>query len=375
MDIGIFFNGTPIPYDRLQELLFVFKNTKYDNFYFNDFYWKIALKQLEEKNINLKLETLCKVNIIWDCTQNTEIIKLIKDNPDKIFYEFSTLKMDHHLPKKPNEELNNLFYLVSEITDDKDCKFDLSLLLNYLVWHNDWSYHFHLRETFKLITNKDYRMEFCIYFPFKENRLKYIKHFYKKYDNLLFSINKFHLQNLKNIELLKDTHLYEFYLRLKRDFSDDINYINSFDSNYFVDDFCDGIGGLDHKINFKKFINTTIKSDISILIETDNGEQWDRQKNLVTEKTYDMIMVGKPFISLCKVTDDFIEKFGFINYKKIKAFEGKTELEIIDFLLTLNDTEYTLIKNQLYDIAKTNIQIFDNYIKENTFIEKLINGN
>ena len=371
----MFFNGTDTPKERLQELFFIFKNTKYDDFYFNDFYWNIALEKLKtDHNIHFQLEKVCEINLVWDATQNELIVDLIKKNPNKIFYELSTLKMDHHLPKKPNEELKNLYYLVSEITDDTDCIFDLPLILNRIGWHHDWSYHYHLRETFSLINNKKYRMDFSIYFPFKPNRIKYIKTFYKKYNNhLFFSINKFHFQNLNNIELLRDTHLFEFYNKIKTDHPNDVEYFKLMDEKYFVDDFSDGTGGLDHRINFKKFVNTTIKSDICILMETDNGEEWDRQKNLVTEKTYDMLAIGKPFISLCKITDDFIEKFGFINYKHIDLFKEKTELEIIDFILTTDAETYNTIKKELYELAIQNIKIFDNYIKNNTFIENIIN--
>jgi len=146
------------------------------------------------------------------------------------------------------------------------------------------------------------------------------------------------------------------------------------DKEFIVDDFFDGNGDLDYKILFKKFINTTIKSDISILMETDNGTEGDMQKNLVTEKTYDMLAVGKPFIAMCTITDEFMEKFGFINYKKLEIFSKFTdETRIIHHILTCKEDEYELIKKELYKVAKENMEIFDSYVKNNTFIENIIN--
>ncbi len=140
--------------------------------------------------------------------------------------------------------------------------------------------------------------------------------------------------------------------------------------------FFEGNGGLDYKINFRKFTNTTIKSDISILMETDNGTEGDMQKNLVTEKTYDLLAIGKPFIAMCSVTDEFMEKFGFINYKNLDIFKEFKDLKrLIHFILTAKDDVYLNIKIQLYEAANQNMKIFDNYLSKNTFIENIIDEN
>jgi hypothetical protein len=100
------------------------------------------------------------------------------------------------------------------------------------------------------------------------------------------------------------------------------------------------------------------------------------QKNLVTEKTYDMLAIGKPFIAMCPVTDEFINKFKFVNYKKLSIFSNyNTELEIIDYILTADESTYQTIKTELYLAANENIKIFDTYVKNNTFIENIINEN
>ena len=89
-----------------------------------------------------------------------------------------------------------------------------------------------------------------------------------------------------------------------------------------------------------------------------------------------MLAVGKPFIAMCPVTDQFMEKFGFKNYKKLEIFNKCIdETRIIHYILTCKEDEYQSIKKELYQVAKENMEIFDSYIKNNTFIEKLLNEN
>jgi hypothetical protein len=379
MNIGIFFRGNPIPLQKVSDLLWMFKNTKYSEYFYNDFNWQIAVETLAKThNINLWPGIVYDVNFLWDCSNDSEVLNLIELNPSKKFYELSPLNLDHHNPKKPNTNLPNLFYLVSEITDDTDCIFDLGLLLNRYVYHQDWNFHYYLRETFKLISNKNYRMDFSLYLPFKPNRIKYSKYFYKKYDKLFYSINNFHILNIKNknIHTNYNSELSQQYKRMEEEYDEDLEFFYNLEPQYITNDFSDGNGGLDYKINFRKFTSSTIKSDISILMETWDGHKNDMQKNLVTEKTYDMLAIGKPFIAMCPVTDEFINKFKFVNYKKLSIFSNyNTELEIIDYILTADESTYQTIKTELYLAANENIKIFDTYVKNNTFIENIINEN
>ena len=380
MDIGIFFRGTTTPLVKASEFFYMFKNTKFDEFFYTEYNWELAYYTLIDKHdIRLEPDFLFDVNFLWDCANYPDTEFMIKNNPDKLFYELCPINLDHHIPKKANETYPNLKYLVSEITDEEDCIFDLSLVLNRFIYHKDWNTHYYLRDTFKYIADADkqYRMDYSVYLPFKPNRIKYLRWFYKRYKNLFYSVNTFHIKNIQQNDLLDkyDIDLHKQYERMADMYKEDLGFILNLPKENLIDDFYDGNGGLDYKINFRKFVNTTIKSDISILMETDNGDDGDMQKNLVTEKTYDLLAIGKPFIAMNKVTDDFLDKFGFINYKKIKQFKGKNELQIIDYICKLADGEYKKLKQELYELANENIKIFDNYIKKNTFIEKIVNGN
>ena len=378
MEIGMFFRGTMTPLSRASEFYFMFKNTKFDEYFMNDYNWELAYYNLIDKHdIRLESDFVYDVNFMWDCASYPEMESIIKANPDKMFYELCPINLDHHLPKKASKDYPNVKYIVSEITDEKDCIFDLSLVLNRFVYHRDWNTHYYLRDTFKQITKKEFRLDYSVYLPFKPNRIKYLRYFYKRYKNLFYSVNSFHIKNIKENEILNkyNPELFGQYERMKDMYKEDLGFIINLPKEYIIDDFYQGNGGLDYKINFRKFLNTTIKSDISILMETDNGDYGDMQKNLVTEKTYDLLAVGKPFIAMCKVTDDFMEKFGFINYKNLKIFSGKNELQIIDYISKLTNDEYDILKNELYEIANENMKIFDDYIKNNKFIEKLIDAN
>lgn len=379
MEIGVFFRSPNLDIQKVASLFWIFKNSKYHLKQLNDFQWEYAYyKLIDVHNIRLVPDFECDINFLWDCCDVIEIQQLIKRNPDKKFFELCPLNLDHHIPKKADADYPNLFYLTSEITNEENCIFDLSLLLNRYVYHKDWNYHYLLRETFGMINTKPYRMDYSIYLPFKPNRIKYAKLFYKRYKTLFYSVNNFHTEMIKNnIEYNKyNQSLLEQYQNMESMYKDDLGFFVNMDKEFIIDDFFDGNGDLDYKINFKKFINTTIKSDISILMETDNGTEGDMQKNLVTEKTYDMLAVGKPFIAMCAVTDQFMEKFGFINYKKLEIFNKFTdELRIIHHILTCKENEYELIKKELYEIAKQNMEIFDRYVNNNTFITNLIDEN
>lgn len=379
MEIGIFFRGENSPLSKVSELFWIFKNSKYDMVGLNDFQWEYAYyKLIDEFDIRLVPDFECDVNFVWDAANDPYLENIIARNPDKIFYELCGLNLDHHIPKKSSKEYPNLKYLVSEITNEEDCIFDLALLLNRYVYHKDWNFHYSLRETFSMIDSKPFRMDYSVYLPFKPNRIEWAKWFYKRYDKLFYSVNNFHIEMIKhNTEYNKyNRELFEQYQNMEQMYKDDISFFTAMDKKYLVDDFFEGNGGLDYKINFRKFTNTTIKSDISILMETDNGTEGDMQKNLVTEKTYDLLAIGKPFIAMCSVTDEFMEKFGFINYKHLDIFKEFSDLKrLIHFILTAKDDVYFEIKKQLYEAAEHNMKIFDNYLSKNTFIENIINEN
>lgn len=378
MDIGVFFRGSNTPLTKVSQFFYLFKNNRFSEYFYSEYNWELGYYTLIDKyDIRLEPDFLMDVNFLWDCADYPDTENLINMHPEKMFYELCPIFLDHHLTKKPTKEYSNLKFLVSEITDEKDCIFDLSLVLNHYIYHKDFNSHYILRDTFKYVAaaEKPYRMDYSVFLPFKPNRIKYLKWFYKRYKNLFYSVNSFHLQNIKDNDLLNKYNVdyHQQYARMAHMFKEDLGFVLNLPKENIINDFWEESGGLE-KILIRKFTSSTIKSDIAILMETDNGDDGDMQKNLVTEKTYDMLAIGKPFISMCSVTDLFLDKFGFINYKNIEKFKGKNELQIIDFICKLEQIEYQKLKEELYEIANENIKIFDRYVKNNSFIEKIIDG-
>ena len=81
MDIGIFFRGTTTPLVKTSEFFYMFKNTKFDEFFYTEYNWELAYYTLIDKHdIRLEPDFLFNVNFLWDCANYPDTEFLIKNN-------------------------------------------------------------------------------------------------------------------------------------------------------------------------------------------------------------------------------------------------------------------------------------------------------
>lgn len=278
-----------------------------------------------------------------------------------------------------NTNFPNLYFLGSNIFESSNHIFDLSLVLNLNNHNDNWGiYHYEARNLFKSVYRKNFRLDYCFREVKKENRVKFLL-------ELLDFLSESELKNIK-ISAHGDFLINQDYYEETKSFFERENHLSLFlelekvDRKFFsFDKLLNSIPGFNSWPINKLFLNT-FSSDISCYFETARdtkraGNVQSTMMYLITEKTIDLLNVGKPFIHLSNNVDVFLNKFGFINYNT-EVFDSiaSDKRELVKKILNMESSQYERMLNQLKNMSIENCKILDSYYKNNTFLFNLLHN-
>jgi hypothetical protein len=275
--------------------------------------------------------------------------------------------LDYLKNRKPNLKL-----ISPVLFEHPNLVFDLSVVLNYNLHDEKWGkIHYSAKSLFSTITHKPYRIDYSIREVRKINRIEL---FLKLIDSKINDNIKLNIHNL----FLEDKDMYELTKQYFNDLGHDEYFekIISLDNKYYSSDLLFG-GEYTHQIwPVGKLINHTLNSDISMYHESAPEEEgFTTMDYLITEKTIDLLSIGKPFIYNSKIVEDFNRKYGFVDYNKsIFRNFGKDKVEIVEYISNLSIREYDEIIASLNKLAQQNLKKLEEYKCKNTFLYNLIHN-
>jgi hypothetical protein len=263
---------------------------------------------------------------------------------------------------------SNLSFISPTINNLYNANFDLSLILNYMVNDDKWGkYHYAAYELFNSIKLKEYRVDYSVREIKKINRIKFLYGLINSRlnDSVKISIHNSVLSTEESYKLAE-----EYFNKLE--LYEEFDKIKNIDKKYLsVDD----INKNFNSWALNKLYNHTLKSDISIYFEsgTDTDNIEDVLDSLITEKTIDLLSIGKPFIYMNKTVGTFLEEFGFRDYNK-EIFDdiSKDRVELVRQISFMPMSDYDSLLKKLSILATKNRKRLDEIIKTNTFLYNLI---
>jgi hypothetical protein len=135
-----------------------------------------------------------------------------------------------------------------------------------------------------------------------------------------------------------------------------------------------------------KIFSVTLQSDISLVFESGTLDIYNTQINYanhISEKTLDLLLIGKPFIMCSKLIYEFFKLLNLntyedifeINYNEVFKDNSFNQQLIIDLLIkinNMNDLEYKEFLSKLNNKAIENKNIIKKASEENTFYTDMI---
>jgi hypothetical protein len=266
----------------------------------------------------------------------------------------------------------NLKLISPTLIDHPNLIFDLSLVLNYNLYDDKWgAIHYNAKNLFSTIKYKPYRIDYSIREIRKLNRIKL---FLELIDSNLSDNIKLTIHNL----FLHDKDMYE----LSKTYFNENGYRDYFDRLISLDDAHyskDELWGKHYGYQdwpIGKLINHTLKSDIALYNESSPEEnEYSSMDYLITEKTIDLLSIGKPFIYNSKIVKEFNLRYGFIDYNKsVFNVIGKDIVSIIKTISNMHIQEYEVLIETLNKLARKNLKKLEEYRDKNTFLQSLISN-
>lgn len=282
--------------------------------------------------------------------------------------------VDCNTPLGYLNELNftpsNLNFISPTINNLSDTHFDLPLILNYMVNDDKWGkYHYAAYELFNSIKFKEYRVDYSVREIKKVNRIKFLCQLIDTHFNGNIKISV-HNSVLGTDESYREAEEYFSKLELNTEFDK----IKNIDKKYL------SVDNIDKTFNIwalNKLYNHTLQSDISIYFESGSemGSIKDVLDNLITEKTIDLLSIGKPFIYMNKTVGTFLKDFGFRDYnKEIFDYISKDKVELVRQLSFMPMSDYVSLLKKLSILTSKNRKRLEEIIKNNTFLHNLIHN-
>lgn len=280
---------------------------------------------------------------------------------------FTESALDYLAKYKPNLKL-----ISPSLIKHPNLIFDLPLVLNYNLYDDKWgAIHYSAKNLFTAITHKPYRVDYSIREVRKINRIEL---FLKLIDSNINDNIKLNIHNL----FLEETDMFD----LTKQYFNDLGHgeyferIVSLDSKYYSDDLLFG-GDYTHQVwPVGKLINHTLKSDIALYYESAPEEDtFTTMDYLITEKTIDLLSIGKPFICNSKVVESFNNEYGFVDYNEsfFKLF-GKNLVDIVKGISSMSEMEYGTFILKMNKLAQKNLKKLEEYKDKNTFLYNLIHN-
>lgn len=266
----------------------------------------------------------------------------------------------------------NLVFTTPSLISHPNIIFDLSLILNYNLYDLKWgAVHYNSKDLFKTIITKPYRIDFSIREIRKANRIK-----------LFLELIDSGIKN--NIKLtIHDLFLYRDDMRelakqyfIQNECEEYFEKIISLESKYYSGDSLESKTFLYQEWPLNKLINHTLLSDISCFFESaPEGKTEITMDYLITEKTIDLLSIGKPFIYNNRIVKRFLKEFGFIDYTKFfPSIIASNSFDMVKYISELNQGDYLLLLNKMNKAARKNLKKLEEYRDKNTFLYNLIHN-
>jgi hypothetical protein len=267
---------------------------------------------------------------------------------------------------------NNLYFIAPLIIDNPHIIFDLSYTLNYNLYDSKWgNIHYSAKDLFFAIERKPFRIDYTVREVKKINRIKLFLDLIESGFNSKLKIS-IHGNFITDENL--NAQVKEFFKR--NELSEYFDKIVSLNSVYYNNDSINGEEYLHQDWPVNKLFSNTLKSDIALYFESGPElEEWRPMDNLITEKTIDLLSIGKPFIYINDIVKTFNVKYKFIDYNRTIFDEISTDkIELVKIITDMGDREYTELLNSLREIVVKNSIKLEKYKKNNTLLEKIIDN-
>lgn len=267
---------------------------------------------------------------------------------------------------------NNLYFIAPLIIDNPHIIFDLSYTLNYNLYDSKWgNIHYSAKDLFFAIERKPFRIDYTVREVKKINRIKLFLDLIESEVNSKLKIS-IHGNFITDENL--NTQVKEFFER--SELNEYFDKIISLDSVYYNNDSINGEEYLHQDWPVNKLLSNTLKSDIALYFESGPElEEWRPMDNLITEKTIDLLSIGKPFIYINNIVKTFNVKYKFIDYNRTIFDEISTDkIELVKIITDMGDREYTELLNSLKEIVVKNSIKLEKYKENNTLLEKIIDN-
>ena len=266
----------------------------------------------------------------------------------------------------------NLKLISPTLIEHPNLTFDLSLVLNYNLYDDKWgAIHYNARDLFRIIQYKPYRVDYSIREIRKINRIKLFLELIESglTDNIKLTIHNLFLRHT------------EMYAHSKKYFEDNeceayFEKLLLLNPLHYSDDELEG-GQYTHQVwPMGKLVNHTLKSDIALYNESSPEEDaYSTMDYLITEKTIDLLSIGKPFIYNSKVVERFNARYEFIDYNKSVFNDmGKNKTDIIKTISYMHIREYEELIDSLKKLSQRNLKKLEEYKSKNTFLYNLIHN-
>jgi hypothetical protein len=126
-----------------------------------------------------------------------------------------------------------------------------------------------------------------------------------------------------------------------------------------------------------KLFYNTFCSDIAIYYESGREVSGiiNTMNNMITEKTIDLLVIGKPFIYMSSNVGKFLEQYGFKDYNKL-IFDNidSDKTLLVKKLLDMTDFHFQQLLDKTKEFIDYNTHLVDNYYKNNTFLHRLFHN-
>jgi hypothetical protein len=267
---------------------------------------------------------------------------------------------------------NNLYFIAPLIIDNPHIIFDLSYTLNYNLYDSKWgNIHYSAKDLFFAIERKPFRIDYTVREVKKINRIKLFLDLIESGVNSKLKIS-IHGNFITDENL--NAQVKEFFKR--NELNEYFDKIISLDSVYYSNDSINGEEYLHQDWPVNKLLSNTLKSDIALYFESGPElEEWRPMDNLITEKTIDLLSIGKPFIYINDIVKTFNVKYKFIDYNRTIFDEISTDkIELVKIITDMGDREYTGLLNSLREIVVKNSIKLEKYKENNTLLEKIIDN-
>ena len=290
--------------------------------------------------------------------------------PEAYIDSISPNKVDWAYKRFPN-----LIFLGSNIFESPNQILDLSLVMNMNNHNENWGvYHFKARDLFETVRRKNFRIDYSFREVKKENRVQ------------LFLKMTQHLRKEEKIKISAHGGFFNDanYYNDVKNFFEKSNMLSTFlefekvEKRFFsFDELRTATAGYGvWPVN--KLFNNTFSSDISFYYETAREKECgilNTMNYLITEKTIDLLNIGKPFLHLSSNVEIFLKKYGFANYNT-EIFQKISDdvICLAQEICKMDELKYEKLLNKLDELVQHNLRRIDRYYKENTFLNNLIHN-